>query len=119
METEINLERHRPRVKRYAHGLRNLIRIGQGLETLLRKSSNLATNVGSDGYFQGDDGDVIEAHEWKCVCMVNGVRIFEDVANIKSGKSVLVKDVGVVNTNVDVGLELGWLNVSYLNKTQK
>ncbi|KAF5956844.1 hypothetical protein HYC85_004069 [Camellia sinensis] len=87
METEINLEGHRPRVRRYAHGLRNLIRIGQGPETLLRKSSNLATNVGSDGYFQGDDGDVIEAYEWKCVSMVNGVRIFEDVANTKVNPS--------------------------------
>ncbi|KAL7190950.1 hypothetical protein ACSBR2_023092 [Camellia fascicularis] len=106
METEINLEGHRPRVRRYAHGLRNLIRIGQGPETLLRKSSNLATKVGSDGYFQGDDGDVIEAHEWKCVRMVNGIRIFEDVANTKSGKSVLVKAVGVVNANADIVFEV-------------
>ncbi|CAL5374341.1 unnamed protein product [Camellia sinensis] len=132
METEINLEGHRPRARRYAHGLRNLIRIGQGPETLLRKSSNLATNVGSDGYFQGDDGDVIEAYEWKCVSMGNvcsyvgkvmdtvvvyveafdaykyneGVRIFEDVANTKSGKSVLVKAVGVVNANADIVFEV-------------
>ncbi|KDO59368.1 hypothetical protein CISIN_1g0042402mg, partial [Citrus sinensis] len=28
METEINLDGHRPRVRRYAHGLRKLIRIG-------------------------------------------------------------------------------------------
>ncbi|THG10594.1 hypothetical protein TEA_012341 [Camellia sinensis var. sinensis] len=35
-----------------------------------------------------------------------GVRIFEDVANTKSGKSVLVKAVGVVNANADIVFEV-------------
>lgn len=71
----INLEGHRHRVRRYAHELRKLIRIGQGPETLLRQSSSLAANVGSDGYFDNDVSDAIEAHEWKCVRTVNGKQL--------------------------------------------
>ncbi|KAI8570528.1 hypothetical protein RHMOL_Rhmol01G0041400 [Rhododendron molle] len=109
METEINLE-HQPRVRRVAHGLRNLINIGQGPESLLRKSSNLGRTVGLDGYLHGDGGDVIEAHEWKCVRTVNGIRIFEDVAKSKNGKAVLVKAVGVVDASADVVFEV-FMNV--------
>ncbi|XAR50738.1 hypothetical protein NMG60_11005152 [Bertholletia excelsa] len=108
METEINLEPEgrRLRVRRYAHGLKNLIRIGQGPESLLRKSSNLATHDGSRGYFGGDDRDVIEAHEWKCIHTVNGVRIFEDVADSKSDKGILVKAVGVIDASADSVFEV-------------
>ncbi|XP_052199680.1 protein ENHANCED DISEASE RESISTANCE 2 isoform X2 [Diospyros lotus] len=106
METEINLEGHRPRVRRYAHGLKKLIKIGQGPESLLRQSSNLPANIGADGYCQRDDGDVIEAHEWKCVRTANGIRIFEDVAGSKTAKSVLVKAVGVVDASADTVFEV-------------
>ncbi|XAR66799.1 hypothetical protein NMG60_11013138 [Bertholletia excelsa] len=103
MKTErINLEGHRHSVRRYAHGLRNLIRIGQGPEILLRKCSN----VFSDGDFQGDDGDVIQEHAWKCVRMVNGMRIFEDLADSKSGKRVLVKAVAVVDASAETVFEV-------------
>lgn len=44
-----------------------------GPESLLRKSSNLGRTAGLDGYLHGDDGDVVEAHEWKCVRTVNGI----------------------------------------------
>ncbi|KAL0288385.1 UNVERIFIED_CONTAM: protein ENHANCED DISEASE RESISTANCE 2-like, partial [Sesamum calycinum] len=73
MEDEINLEGHRPRVRRYAHGLKKLIRIGQGPEVLLRKASSLGTDGRLDAYFDADGGDVVEAHEWKCVRTVNVV----------------------------------------------
>ncbi|KAG2665169.1 hypothetical protein I3760_16G117900 [Carya illinoinensis] len=106
MEIEINLEGHRPRVKRYAHGLRNLIRIGQGPEMLLRQSSVLGARVGTDQYIEGDNGDAVEAHEWKCVQTINGVRIFEDVADSQSGKDVLVKSVGVVDATADTVFEV-------------
>ncbi|PON44328.1 START-like domain containing protein [Trema orientale] len=106
MENEINLEGHRPRVRRYAHELRKLIRIGQGPETLLRQSSSLAATVRSDGYFDKDVGDVIEAHEWKCVRTINGVRIFEDVANSQSEKGVLVKAAAVVDASADTAFEV-------------
>ncbi|GAV83954.1 START domain-containing protein/DUF1336 domain-containing protein [Cephalotus follicularis] len=106
METEINLEGHRPRVRRYAHELKKLIRIGQGPETLLRQSSSLRGNGRSDGYFEGDNGDAIEAHEWKCVRTINGVRIFEDVAEAKSGKGVIVKSVAVVEASADTVFEV-------------
>ncbi|KAK9268362.1 hypothetical protein L1049_000111 [Liquidambar formosana] len=105
LDTEINLEGHRPRVRRYAHGLKKLVRIGQGPETLLRQSSNLAVDVRPDGYFEGS-GDAIEAHEWKCVHTINGIRIFEDVANSKSGKGILVKSVGVVDASADTVFEV-------------
>nr|GMC65105.1 protein ENHANCED DISEASE RESISTANCE 2-like isoform X1 [Ipomoea batatas] len=104
METEINLEGHRPRVRRYAHGLKRLIKIGQGPEKLLRQSSSLGANSRSELY--ADGGDAIEAHEWKCVRTINGVRIFEDVAEAKSAKGVLVKAVGVVEASADTVFEV-------------
>ncbi|XP_042484161.1 protein ENHANCED DISEASE RESISTANCE 2-like isoform X2 [Macadamia integrifolia] len=78
---ELNLE-HQPRVRRYAHGLRNLIRIGKGPETLIHQSLGLGDFM-SERYFECDAGDAIEPHEWKCVRTINGIRIFEDVADSK------------------------------------
>ncbi|XP_017983527.1 PREDICTED: protein ENHANCED DISEASE RESISTANCE 2 [Theobroma cacao] len=106
MEADIDLEGHRPRVRRYAHGLKKLIRIGQGPEMLLRQTSNLGGNGTSDGYFEGEFGDAIEAHEWKCVRTINGVRIFEDVADLKSGKGALVKAVALVDASADTVFEV-------------
>ncbi|XWS70360.1 hypothetical protein CRYUN_Cryun03dG0041400 [Craigia yunnanensis] len=106
MEADIDLEGHRPRVRRYAHGLKNLIRIGQGPEMLLRQTSNLAGNGMSNRYFKGEFGDAIEAHEWKCVHTINGVRIFEDVADSKSGKGALVKAVALVDASADTVFEV-------------
>ncbi|XWS72590.1 hypothetical protein CRYUN_Cryun02cG0052900 [Craigia yunnanensis] len=118
MEADIDLEGHRPRVRRYAHGLKKLIRIGQseswwnfpilneGLEMFLRQTSNLAGNGTSDGYFEGEFGDAIEAHEWKCVRTINGVRIFEDVDDSKSGKGALTKAVALVDTSADTVFEV-------------
>ncbi|XP_021275787.1 protein ENHANCED DISEASE RESISTANCE 2 [Herrania umbratica] len=106
MEADIDLEGHRPRVRRYAHGLKKLIRIGQGPEMLLRQTSNLGGNGTSDGYFEGEFGDAIEAHEWKCVRTINGVRIFEDVADSKSGKGALVKAVALVDASADTVFEV-------------
>ncbi|KAF9614407.1 hypothetical protein IFM89_018552 [Coptis chinensis] len=144
MENELNLE-HQPRVRRYAHGLRKLIKIGQehldfkfcpespnlgktqysysgnessffstcascatqvGPESLLRQSSDLGRNVRPGGYFEAEVGDVIEAHEWKCARAVNGIRIFEDVADMKNSKSILVKSVGVVDASLDTVFEV-------------
>ncbi|KAK4765486.1 hypothetical protein SAY86_026576 [Trapa natans] len=70
VETEINLEGHRPRVRRYAHELKKLIRIGQGPETLLRRSSNVG-----DMYFHSNAGDAIEANNWKCLRTIKGISI--------------------------------------------
>ncbi|XP_073157572.1 protein ENHANCED DISEASE RESISTANCE 2 isoform X1 [Henckelia pumila] len=106
MEDEINLEEHRPRVRRYAHGLKKLIRIGQGPEMLLRKTSDLGSGGRLDAYFDADGGDVVEAYEWKCVRTINGVRIFEDIAHSKSGKGILVKAVGVVDASADTVFEV-------------
>ncbi|KAM7472963.1 hypothetical protein LguiA_011146 [Lonicera macranthoides] len=104
MESEIDLEAHRPRVRRYANGLKRLIRIGQGPESLLRQSSSLGANIRSGGFEEASDA--IEAHEWKCVRTLNGVRIFEDVSDSKSGKGVLVKAVGVVDASADTVFEV-------------
>ncbi|KAK9098418.1 hypothetical protein Syun_025463 [Stephania yunnanensis] len=105
VENELNLG-HQPRVKRYAHGLRKLIRIGQGPESLIRQASDLGSNIRSDEYLEVHGGDAIEAHKWKCVCAVNGIRIFEDVAHTKIGKSVLLKSVGVVEASSDTVFEV-------------
>uniref|UniRef100_A0A1J3CIU7 Protein ENHANCED DISEASE RESISTANCE 2-like n=1 Tax=Noccaea caerulescens TaxID=107243 RepID=A0A1J3CIU7_NOCCA len=116
MEANIDLEGHRPRVRRYAFGLKKLIRIGQGPETLLRQSSTLVNDVRSDGFYEGgDNGDAVEAHEWKCVRTINGVRIFEDVANFKAGRGVLVKAVAVVEASADAVFEV----ISKLDKHQR
>lgn len=42
-----------------------------GPETLLRQSAELSSRA--NRYFEGDSGDAIEAHEWKCVRTVNGI----------------------------------------------
>ncbi|CDP10522.1 unnamed protein product [Coffea canephora] len=101
VENEINLEGRRPRVRRYAHGLKKLIRIGQGPEMLLRQSSSLDGRGRADAFFDAHGGDAVEAHEWKCVRTINGVRIFEDVASSESGKGIVVKAVGVVEASAD------------------
>ncbi|XP_040952998.1 protein ENHANCED DISEASE RESISTANCE 2 isoform X2 [Gossypium hirsutum] len=106
MEADIDLDGHRPRVRRYAHGLKNLIRIGKGPEMLLRLTSNLGGSGTSNRYFEGEFGDAIEAHEWKCVRTVNGIRIFEDVADSKRGKGALVKAVGLVDASADTAFEV-------------
>ncbi|KAL5547664.1 hypothetical protein UlMin_002895 [Ulmus minor] len=106
LEDQINLDGHRPRVRRYAHGLRKLIKIGQGPETLLCQSSSLVASARSDGYFNGDVGDAIEPHEWKCIRTINGVRIFEDVADSQNSKSVIVKATAVVDANADTAFEV-------------
>ncbi|CAA0819955.1 Protein of unknown function (DUF1336 [Striga hermonthica] len=105
MEDEIDLEGHRPRVRRYAHGLKRLVKIGQGPEMLLRKASSLGAENRLEAYFDAEGGDVVEAHEWRCVRTVNGVRIFEDVASSKNGKGILVKAVGVVEASADTVFE--------------
>lgn len=43
-----------------------------GPETLLRQSSYLGGTVRGEGFFEGNNGDAIEAHEWKCVRTLNG-----------------------------------------------
>ncbi|CAN0901091.1 Protein ENHANCED DISEASE RESISTANCE 2 [Linum grandiflorum] len=91
----------RPRIRRYADGLKRFIRIGQGPETLLQRASNLVGNAKSDGFIDADSEDVIEVHRWRCVRTVDGVRMFEDVSNTKGDKGTLVKVVGVVDASAD------------------
>ncbi|KAK9027100.1 hypothetical protein V6N11_066945 [Hibiscus sabdariffa] len=105
MEADIDLE-HQPRVKRYVHGLKKLIRIGKGPEMLLQQSSKLCGIGTSDGYFEGEFGDAIEAHEWKCVRTINGIRILEDVADTKNGKGALAKAVALVDASADTVFEV-------------
>ncbi|XXG58955.1 hypothetical protein AAC387_Pa04g1130 [Persea americana] len=104
-DSELNLEGHRPRVRR---GLKKLIRIGKaGPEMLLSQSSDLGSNEGKPGRrLEGDFMDAIEAHEWKCVDTVNGIRIFEDVASSQNNDSFLVKSVGVIDANLDTVFEV-------------
>ncbi|KAL4334130.1 hypothetical protein GQ457_07G044540 [Hibiscus cannabinus] len=106
IEADFDLEGHRPRVRRYASGLKKLIRRGQaGPEALSRQSSGLG-NSASFGDFEGEFGDAVEAHEWKCVRTINGVRILEDVSDGKSGKASLVKAVALVDASADTVLEV-------------
>ncbi|KAH9615469.1 hypothetical protein KSS87_008283 [Heliosperma pusillum] len=103
----INLDGHRHKMRRYAHGFKKLIKIGQGPEPLLRQSSALLDNVTTDGFLGADgDADAIEAHTWKCVCTMNGIRIFEDVSDPKAGKGVLVKSVGIIEASADTVFDI-------------
>ncbi|WVZ92763.1 hypothetical protein U9M48_038805 [Paspalum notatum var. saurae] len=104
-ENEINFDGHRPRVRRYAQGLGKLVRIGKGPEMLLRQSSDLRSQERVNTNFGGDTGDAFEAHEWRFVRTFNGIRIFEDIANPKGGKGILLKSVGVVGANPDTVFE--------------
>ncbi|KAM7268894.1 hypothetical protein ACFE04_011060 [Oxalis oulophora] len=106
MGAEINLDGHRPLVRRYAKELKKLIKIGQGPETLLQQSSCYGSDVRSESLFEGDTGDAVEGHEWRCVRTVNGVRIFQDVADSKNGKGVLVKSVATVDASADTVFEV-------------
>ncbi|XP_074364798.1 protein ENHANCED DISEASE RESISTANCE 2-like isoform X2 [Apium graveolens] len=103
-QTEIDLQRRRRRVRRYARGLKKLISRGQGQDYFLRPPMESCLRVTGD--FEGDAGDVIEAHAWRCVRTLNGVRIFEDVAGHKNGKGVLVKAVGVIDASADSVFEV-------------
>ncbi|KQJ98445.1 protein ENHANCED DISEASE RESISTANCE 2-like isoform X2 [Brachypodium distachyon] len=105
-DNEFNLDGHRPRVRRYAQGLGKLVRIGKGPEMLLRQSSDLQSRERVNTNFGGDTGDALEAHEWRFVRTLNGIRIFEDIANSKGGKGILLKSVGVVGANPDTVFEM-------------
>lgn len=104
--SELNLEGHRPRVRRYAHGLKRLIRIGKGPEMLLRKTSDLESYMRTNTYLEVNTSDAIEAHDWRCVRTANGIRIFEDIANSKGSKTFLLKAVGVVDASLDTVFEV-------------
>ncbi|XP_019181698.1 PREDICTED: protein ENHANCED DISEASE RESISTANCE 2-like isoform X1 [Ipomoea nil] len=105
-ESEISLDGHRPRVRRYANGLKELIKRGPGPEKLLRISSTSSIESRSELYYDALGGDPADAREWKCVRTINGVRIFEDVAEAKNGKIVLVKAVGVVEASAETVLDI-------------
>ncbi|PWA34521.1 START domain, START-like domain protein [Artemisia annua] len=106
-ENEIDLEGRRPRVRRYAHDLKKLIRIGHGPETLVRRSSILGKHQTPSEFTEGDAEDVVEVHDWRCIRTVDGVRIFEDVSDYKPhSKTVLVKAVGVVDASPDTVFEV-------------
>ncbi|PWA52006.1 hypothetical protein CTI12_AA458240 [Artemisia annua] len=94
METEINLGRHgrRRRVKQYARGVKRIISTKRG-ESLVHRSLSFGASRTSVEFCEGDTADVVEEHEWKCVRMSHGVRIFEDVSGYKGTKGVLVKAV--------------------------
>ncbi|CAN1172281.1 Protein ENHANCED DISEASE RESISTANCE 2 [Linum perenne] len=117
IENEIDLEGHRPRIRRYAKGLKRLIRIGQGPESLLQQASNLGGNTKSDGFSEADSEDVIEVRRWRCVRTVNGVRIFEDVSNSKDDKSTLMKVVAVVEASADTVFDV-FLNLDQHQRYQ-
>jgi hypothetical protein len=49
----------------------------KGPETLLRQSSKLAGGR-RDG-FEGDSGDTVEAHQWKCILTVAGIFLVKNI----------------------------------------
>ncbi|KAL6661553.1 hypothetical protein ACP70R_000937 [Stipagrostis hirtigluma subsp. patula] len=76
-------------------------------EMLLRQSSDLQTHERVNTNCGGDSGDdAFEGHEWRYVRTFNGIRFFEDIANSKGGKGILLKSVGVVGANPDTVFEV-------------
>lgn len=114
-DAEFELNGHRPRVRRYAHGLRKRITIGKGPEMLLKKTSELGKHSDLGTSFGDAEGDVMEQHKWKCIHTVNGIRILEDVASHKGDKVLLMKSVGIVNASPDAVFE----TVFSLDKSQR
>ncbi|XP_020578361.1 protein ENHANCED DISEASE RESISTANCE 2-like isoform X2 [Phalaenopsis equestris] len=106
IDSELNFEGHRPRVRQYARDLKRLIRIGKGPETLLQKTSELGGHLKADRYLEGEEEDAMEAHKWRCVCTTNGIRVFEEAKDLKSGKDFLLKSVGVIDASVDTVFEV-------------
>ncbi|KAL0916761.1 hypothetical protein M5K25_014297 [Dendrobium thyrsiflorum] len=106
IDSELNFEGHRPRMRQYARDLKRLIRIGKGPEMLLQKTSELGSRLKTDRYLEGEVGDALEAHEWRCIRTINGIRIFEEATSLKSGKDFLLKSVGVIDANVDTVFEV-------------
>lgn len=106
IDGDLNFDGHRPRVRRYAHGLKRLIRIGKGPETLLQKTSELGSRLNSGIYPEGEVGDTIEAHDWRCVRTINGIRIFEEATGSKSDKDFLLKSVAVIDASADTVFEV-------------
>uniref|UniRef100_A0A0D6R473 START domain-containing protein n=1 Tax=Araucaria cunninghamii TaxID=56994 RepID=A0A0D6R473_ARACU len=104
-EDEFKLDGHRPHARRYARGLRKLIKIGKGPEMLLRQSSDLGKIADSTAYFESE-GDTVNPHKWKCIHTVNGIRIFEDVADHKGDKVLLMKSIGIVEASPDAVFEM-------------
>ena len=45
-----------------------------GPEMLLRKTSDLGSTMRSSSYLEVDEGDAIEAHDWRCVRTVSGMQ---------------------------------------------
>lgn len=43
---------------------------------LLRKASSIGGHGRLEAYFDADGGDVVEAHEWRCVRTTNGKYYF-------------------------------------------
>lgn len=89
----INLEGHRHRVRRYAHGLRNLIRIGQGdfscawlaffmflIWYVIQKTSLLPFHLAQKGNLNSSEKTIVWTYISKILCLLK--KYLHDVANI-------------------------------------
>ncbi|KAG0553541.1 hypothetical protein KC19_12G018800 [Ceratodon purpureus] len=86
-------------------GIGKLITIGRGSEALLRRPSMVIQDPDSEGLFNYREGDTFEAADWRCFYIVNGLRIFEDIAASKTEKSTIMKSVGVVDAAPEIIFE--------------
>lgn len=101
-EFKLSGRRHHPRS--YTRLSRNPITIGRGPESLLWRPSMVAQDPDdADDYFKHHENDAVEQEDWKCIMIVNGLRIFEDVSSLKHAKKgyKFMKSMGVVEANPD------------------
>uniref|UniRef100_A0A7I4E3M8 START domain-containing protein n=1 Tax=Physcomitrium patens TaxID=3218 RepID=A0A7I4E3M8_PHYPA len=82
-----------------------LITIGKGPEALLRRPSMVAQDPESDGFYNYPQGDTFELADWRCVYIVNGLRIFEDATASKAEKGHIMKSVGVIDAAAETIFE--------------
>jgi hypothetical protein len=103
-EFDINGPRTNPRS--VTRGIGKLITIGRGPGSRLRRPSVISPQeVDSDGFYNYREGDTFDHADWRCFCVVNGLRIFEDITASKSEKGTIMKAVGVVEATPETIFE--------------
>lgn len=101
---QFNLGKHRPHLRRYARDLTKLIRIGK--EHTFESDGRNSQVLGQE-MRKGDD-DILDEQDWRCVRIVNGIRILEDPIsqNNQKGKVVILKSVGVIEAPSNAVFEM-------------
>lgn len=114
---KLNLDGHRPRLRRYAKGLTKLTTIGRGSDYLLKKEARGSPKDGGQVYANTQDNDIFDQHDWRCVRTVNGIRILEDASSDVTEKMVILKSVGVIEASPSAVFEM-LMNITHPHRRE-